>query len=215
MRIYAAADLHARPERLRRVSEAVAVLRPDLLVLAGDICQYRRPAEMLDRLNALGLPVLAVRGNSDPKRVESMGAVGRRITFLHLRTTTVGGVPFVGIGGTALLPFSSRIAWRAHAAARQLARRITPETVLVTHPPPYGILDGVLGRFHAGCRVLRRTIDAHPPRLVLCGHIHEQPGVVELAHTTVVNCTLGRGSGALVELRPGGRPRVEVMKLEI
>lgn len=211
MRIYAAADLHARPERLRRVSEAVAVLRPDLLVLAGDICQYRRPAAVLTRLSALGVPILAVRGNSDPRRIVSLLDADPCITFLHLRTVERGGVSFTGVGGTALLPLSSRIAWRAHAAARQLARRITPETVLVTHPPPRGILDGVLGRVHAGCRVLRRLIETHPPRLVLCGHIHEQPGVVELARTTVVNCTLGRGGGALVELHSGERPRVEML----
>jgi len=35
----------------------------------------------------------------------------------------------------------------------------------------------------------------------LCGHIHEDPGVMMLGRTTVVNCSLGRrGEGAVIDL---------------
>ena len=62
MRIYAAADIHARPERVRTVTEAVARLRPDLVALAGDLCHFRRPEALLDRFAALPVPIVAVRG---------------------------------------------------------------------------------------------------------------------------------------------------------
>lgn len=69
-------------------------------------------------------------------------------------------------------------------------------SVLVTHPPPYGVRDRVLGRFHAGSRAVRRLVDLFSPALVICGHIHEQAGVETIGRTTVVNCAMGGRSGA-------------------
>ena len=211
MRIYAVADIHAREKRLRHIRDTVAGMAPDILVIAGDLCQFRKPEALLDQFEELPVPILAVRGNTDPRRIEELFDIYPNITPLHLRRVEVGGVPFVGASGTVLLPLSSRIAWNDRAVARRLCELITPRTVLVAHPPPRGILDGVLGRFHAGCRALRRVVDTAAPQLVLCGHIHEQPGVVHLEKTVVVNCTLGRGGGALVELSAEERPRVTML----
>ncbi len=211
MRLYAVADIHARQERLRRIRDTVADLAPDVLVIAGDLCQFRKPEALLDLFDELPVPILAVRGNTDPRRMDELFEIYPNITGLHLRRVEVGGVPFVGAGGAIPLPLASRLAWADERTCRRLGELVTSDTVLVVHPPPYGILDGVLGRFHAGCRALRRLIDRAAPQLVLCGHIHEQPGMVDLGRTVVVNCTLGRGNGALVETGSGGRPRVRML----
>ena len=212
MRLYAVADIHAREERLRRIRDTVADRKPDVLVIAGDLCQFRKPEGLLDLFDELPVPILAVRGNTDPKRIEELFDLYPNITGLHLKRVEMNGVPFVGASGTILLPLASRMSWSDAEVVRQLRELVTPESVLVAHPPPYGILDKVLGRFHAGCRALRRVIDTAAPRLLLCGHIHEQAGVAALERTVVVNCSMGKGGGgALVELAAGQRPRVEML----
>ena len=58
MLIYAAADIHGHPRRIRRLTSQVADHRPDILLLAGDISGRRQLEVTLDGLNRLGLPVL-------------------------------------------------------------------------------------------------------------------------------------------------------------
>lgn len=48
--------------------------------------------------------------------------------------------------------------------------------VLITHTPPFGILDVVDGD-HVGCRALGRAIARVKPRYHMFGHIHECPGI--------------------------------------
>lgn len=212
MRFLAVADIHGRPDRLRHIRDTLAQHTVDALVVAGDLCRwFCRPEALLEGLQRLRLPVMAIRGNSDPRRLEDRFAVYSRITSLHLQAVPCGGVSFVGAGGTVALPFASRLDWRERIIEETLCRLLTPQSVLVVHPPPRGVLDRVAGRFHAGCRTVNRVIAACRPQLVLCGHIHEQPGVASLGDTVVVNCTLGRGGGALVELAQGQRPRVRML----
>lgn len=211
MRLLAVADIHGRPDRLRQIRDTLARHAVDALVVAGDLCRWcRSPAALLEDLQRLPTPVLAIRGNSDPRCLEDHLAV-YGITSLHLRAVTRGGVRFVGAGGALPLPFASRIDWSERIVEETLRRLLTPQSVLVVHPPPRGVLDRVAGRFHAGCRTVGRVIAACRPQLLLCGHIHEQPGVATLGGTVVVNCTLGQGRGALVELVDGRRPRVRML----
>jgi hypothetical protein len=212
MQILAVADIHGRPERLGLIRGTLAEHAVDALVVAGDLCRwFRRPAALLEELQQLCIPVLAIRGNSDPRRLEDLFASYPGIHSLHLKSVAWEGVSFVGAGGTLPLPFASRLGWSERIIEETLCRLLTPQSVLVVHPPPRGVLDRAGGRFHAGCRAVRRVIAACRPQLVLCGHIHEDPGVVTLGDSVVVNCTLGRGRGALVELADGQRPRVRLL----
>lgn len=57
--------------------------------------------------------------------------------------------------------------------------------VLVTHGPPYGVLDRNLGS-----QSLRREVLLKKPRNLFCGHIHEEYGTGRLEGTSVVNAAL-------------------------
>ena len=195
MLIYAAADLHGHSRRIRRIKREIASHRPDILVLAGDISKYRRPAAMLDGLTRLDVPVLLVRGNSDSRRLTPLLRSYPRLRSIHLSMACFQGVEIVGIDGTLPLPFHSRIGFREGDLVARVSGMLKPHSVLVAHPPPYGIRDRVLGKFHAGSRAVRGLVDCHSPALVICGHIHEQAGVETMGGTTVVNCAMGRGGG--------------------
>ena len=74
-------------------------------------------------------------------------------------------------------------------------------SVLVTHVPPYGLRDKVFIGMHGGSKEVRRLVDTYKPQLVLCGHIHEDPGYSKKGKTLVVNCSMGkRGEGALITI---------------
>jgi len=47
--------------------------------------------------------------------------------------------------------------------------------ILISHSPPYGILDKC-NNGNVGSKSLRNILDRTKPRLLVCGHIHEQGG---------------------------------------
>ncbi|RLI64101.1 MAG: metallophosphoesterase, partial [Candidatus Asgardarchaeum californiense] len=78
---------------------------------------------------------------------------------------------------------------------------VDEESVLVTHIPPYKTQDRVFLGHHIGSKELREVVETCKPRLVLCGHVHEDPGITKLGNTTVVNCSIGkRTEGVIIEI---------------
>jgi len=180
MRIYALADLHGQADRIRTVREVAKSLRPDVVVIAGDLTHGGRGREALDLL--WELDALAIPGNMDPADVDA--AIPRN---LNRQVVEWNGVRFAGLQGV-------------------------PCEVLVSHEPPYGILDRAWTGRSIGSRAVRGLVERLRPRVVLCGHVHESPGVDHLGETIVVNCTMGndRYAGALLTWDPL-QPRVELL----
>lgn len=62
--------------------------------------------------------------------------------------------------------------------------------VLITHGPPYGILDTIhIHSKHLGCDELLTAVDRVKPQLHVFGHIHGGRGVAENEHTKFVNAS--------------------------
>lgn len=198
MLIFAAADLHGRPERVAAVETHVAAHRPNLLILAGDLSRRMRPDKVAGPLSRLPVPTFFIRGNSDSRRLEASFARTSRLQNLHATRKIFNDVGFVGVGGTIPLPFHSRLGLAESVLMDRLSDLLKPGDVLVVHPPPYGVRDRVLGRFHAGSRAVKRLVERRAPALVVCGHIHEQAGIENLGKTVVVNCAMGRSFGGVL-----------------
>ena len=199
---------------MAQVRETVAFAKPDAIVVAGDMTSHSRMGAhlVIQRLNALGVPLLAVRGNSDPACVEDLLDAGTHTRSLHFKKISINGVQFAGISGTVPVPFASRLAWDEARAMEKLAALVQEDTVLVAHSPPRGIQDQVLGRFHVGSRGLRELVAARRPALVLCGHVHGKTGVCVMEKTLVVNCSVGTGGGgAVIDMVEGRPPEITML----
>ncbi|MBN1860254.1 MAG: metallophosphoesterase family protein [Candidatus Thermoplasmatota archaeon] len=199
MRILAVADIHGAQYRLNLVLNNVAVHKPDLVVVCGDITQFG-PGELATTLlNQIPVRTFAIPGNIDTFDVDQ-GIEASHATNLHLKHVVVQGVPFVGIGREIPAPITDPILLET-GEKKPLKTVLDRKSVLVTHVPPYKLQDRIFIGTHGGSRELHSILDAAHPRVVLCGHIHEDPGVTQMEKTTVVNCSLGkRTEGALVEI---------------
>jgi uncharacterized protein len=212
MRIYAVADVHGKVDRINRIRRQIEALKPQVLVVAGDITNFKNSAAIIETLNHMPVPVLAVRGNTDRPKVDHWLDFYPNTTSLHLKKYPLKDTCFVGVGGTIPLPFRSRISICEKKIIARLATLVDEDSVLVAHPPPRGTLDQVFGRFHAGCRSLHQLVVDRRPRLLLCGHIHENPGVASIGSTRVVNCSIARtADGALVNINSGGTMTIEMI----
>jgi len=199
MRIYAVADIHGSQYRLNIILEKISDLKPDLVVVCGDITQFG-PADVAKYfLDQIPTDTIAVHGNIDPDNIGE-GIFDSKAEYIHLKEVTIHGVRFIGIGG-GLGVLDSNILIDAAGKEKPLGELLNSSSVLVTHVPPYNTMDRVFIGQHAGNKDLRELIDEFHPRLVICGHIHENPGVMKVGNTTVVNCSIGKKSaGASIDL---------------
>ncbi|MCG8618979.1 MAG: metallophosphoesterase family protein [Desulfobacterales bacterium] len=212
MKIYALADIHSRPAHIATIYKVLDRFSPDLVVAAGDLTNFFNWRTGISQLDSLPVKVLAIRGNTDFKAVESGIARAGNMELLTPVPRHINGFSFTGTGGTLVLPFASRICLREKERLEMLPNPMDEETVLVVHPPPRGTLDRVAGRFSSGSTGLRTFIRQAQPGLMLCGHVHEQPGKAMIGRTTVVNCSMGKsGAGAIIHLEKGTPPLVNLL----
>jgi Icc-related predicted phosphoesterase len=199
MKILAVADIHGSQYRLNLVLKNIKTYTPDLIVLCGDITQFGPGDLATNFLNQIPVETLAIPGNIDTFDVDQ-GITASSATNLHMKRVVIQGISFVGIGRDFPAALSDLAI--ADGVIKKPFNKILDETsVLVTHVPPFKLQDKMFMGSHGGNKQLRNLIDMYKPRLVLCGHIHEDPGVTTSGNTTVVNCSMGkRTEGAIVEI---------------
>ncbi|WP_216614716.1 metallophosphatase domain-containing protein [Methylomonas sp. ZR1] len=169
----------------------------DILIIAGDICEIGNDEEISEFDTFLSFQNHAVKiviaGNHDftfqdytPKNAKKLLKHG---IYLEDSGIDIYGVKFWGspwqpwFGGWAFnLPRGQKLA--------DVWAQIPDDTdVLITHSPPFGILDVVNGE-HVGCNDLTMALKRIRPRLHVFGHIHQGYGMTERNGTTYVNASL-------------------------
>jgi predicted phosphohydrolase len=84
--------------------------------------------------------------------------------------------------------------------------------VLLTHGPPFGVLDTTARGDRVGCEELLVAVDRARPRIHVFGHIHEGYGVERRSATLHVNastCTVAyqpTNAAIVIDLPPSGDP---------
>lgn len=171
MRIICISDLHGH---LPQLPEG------DLILLAGDICpdydQHRwlfgEFAAWAERQPAF---IIAVWGNHDFIGEKLGEPLMNNVAFVHDSIVNYQGLSIYGT------PWSHWTAdWcRQWAFMRKDAahHKIPPVDIIVSHGPPYGIGDRCEDGDRAGSHALREDIERVQPKLVVCGHIHEDRGI--------------------------------------
>ncbi|KAI0256504.1 Metallo-dependent phosphatase [Lactifluus subvellereus] len=97
--------------------------------------------------------------------------------------------------------------YESRAKAEEIYRRVPRDTeILLTHTPPYGVLDLARSEVRAGCETLSATLDELKQcKLHVFGHIHEAHGAI--VHGGVervsVNAAIagGYGQAVIVDLK--------------
>ena len=191
MRIVCLSDTHFPPN-------AIGVPEGDVLIVAGDICLrgHEYELEIFDRF--LGqLPhkhKLLIAGNHDwpiaHAGPEAMKDLIKNAIYLENSGVEIDGVKFWGspwqpefFDWAFNLPRGPKLA--------EMWALIPDDTdVLITHSPPYGILDQIYSGEHVGCEDLLAALQRVRPKVHVFGHIHEGYGVLKQNGTTFINASV-------------------------
>lgn len=170
----------------------------DILIHCGDFCSFlfedEKTLDDVDRWFA-EVPakhVVCVGGNHD-YLLQSKGFRFTHATFLEDSAVEIGGL---AIYGAPWCPDLSGFAY--YATNDQLVEkwRMIPSgiDVLITHTPPFGILDlPSSGDVHLGCPYLREELRRIKPRLHVFGHVHASHGTHGEDGTKFVNAAVVGG----------------------
>jgi len=178
------ADLHGDYQKL----DSFLDLNCDTIFFAGDLTDMGPPEAAEDLLARVDVPAFVVPGNCDPPGMVEFLECSDWVC-VHGSCFCLGRVSILGIGGSNPTPFSTPFELEESKIesliSGALARRESAmHNVLISHAPPYGILDRA-GVNHVGSKAVRKHLSSFD--LVCCGHIHEDRGIEEVDGTKVVN----------------------------
>jgi Icc-related predicted phosphoesterase len=179
----------------------------DLLIHAGDFTMDSRSAEKLIDFNEwLGeLPhryCVVIPGNHDGFLEDpSRRCLISNATLLVNEGAEIMGLKIWGSPATPLLGEAFGVV--SEKDREKLYRTIPDDTdILVTHGPPYGILDQAPGsEQHQGCRQLLAAVRRVQPMMHVFGHVHGGHGTFSTPDTLFVNAALP-GQGYDLSNRP-------------
>jgi Icc-related predicted phosphoesterase len=187
-------DIHDHHQRLGATLGLLDAPRYDLALLAGDVGEdppwdaegrrIRREAHdrslrrTVNRVaERVGCPVLFVPGNHDLR--DATGDL--RGTNIDGRVVEAAGLTVAGFGGAGPTRFGFPYEWTEEQADRMLEDLLGGQAapdVLLSHAPPANTrLDRTHRGDHVGSPAVRKWIGQARPRLFVCGHIHEAPGM--------------------------------------
>jgi len=127
-----------------------------------------------------GKPIVFVMGNDDGILGNgSAWTTEKNIVGINQRRAKYGKYNMVGyqytppfVGGTFEKNEADQV-----KDFNVLEKLIDDNTVLITHGPPWGILDTASDGKNVGSKALRDLIEKRPPRLHLFGHVHRTFGI--------------------------------------
>ena len=191
IRIVCISDTHGQHAKLN-------LPQGDVLIHAGDFMTYgNRPKEIVDFNQWLGKQPhphkVVIAGNHDLMFERHPGAARELLgNGIYLENS---GIELLGltIWGSPVQPEFNNWAFNVArgAAIRRYWEMIPADTdVLVTHGPPFGVLDKAHpSTKHLGCEELAKAIGGIKPRLHVFGHIHGGHGSSASDGTQFVNAS--------------------------
>jgi len=192
LKIHCISDLHGFYPKLQG---------GDLLIIAGDLTRSDKLNQYIDLSEWLYTQdyrkIVIVAGNHDGEIMKKRIAwpLDGKISYLEDSGVEFEGLKIWGSPWTlwfrGMNPHCAAFTRHTDIELEEFYRKIPLDTdILVTHNPPYDILDGTSDGINAGSPSLRRRINEIEPALHVFGHIHEASGWIAKGNTTFINASI-------------------------
>lgn len=192
MRIVIISDTHGMHEELGKD------LCGDVLIHCGDFCDgFQIDEDDLGKIDhwfgdLAFNEILCIGGNHDfvaQDRMLQNREVFENATYLVDRSVEISGLHFYGS------PWLPKLAGWAHflpddELSKKWNKIPTETDVLITHTPPFGILDQPRSGGSVGCSHLRAAVEKLHPKVHCFGHVHASRGEHDETHVQFYNSSI-------------------------
>lgn len=190
MKILCVSDYHREKSLAENVERLAEKEKVDVVINAGDFLSEDFANKFLDKTK---FRTFVVRGNWD----QEIRTKNNRVKVLENEVVEYKGYYFLGVD------------WGYYSKIHDLAKGKDPKRlVLITHEPPFDILDLTFFGSNAGAIEIREATEKVRPILHVFGHIHESAGVMKYKGTLFVNAALPEFRKAAVVELPSQKVKV-------
>lgn len=190
IKIYAISDLHGNKRKFEFAAKVLQDEKPDLLIICGDISHSSRAKRLEHMISFLKFdPILYVLGNMDGQDVTTEVSNAKNI---HLSFHKINDYKIYGIGGPDV-----GLNDLVENSKEKFSDVDPKKLILVSHIPPKNHQDLVYRGENVGNRALCNLIEEIQPKILLCGHIHEDRGHCKLNNSIIINVG---PSGYIIEI---------------
>ncbi len=190
MRLAAASDIHGDYVMTRKFGMAVLNLNTSAIIIAGDIGPNAK--RILSYLSQLEIPMYVVLGNDDfPLDAYILEDIPY-VLNVDGECLDIGPVEIIGLKGDPGSGLTSPDEKKIEATLQKAFTRASKPVILVSHFPPYRVLDFATRHSergeHIGSKAIRKIVEKYKPILCVCGHVHKDGGKrAFLKDTEVIN----------------------------
>lgn len=173
MKLFAFVDTHGNLSKINALKEKSK--GADLVICAGDLTMFESNLNgFLKVLDGLGPRVLIVHGNHEEELTLKRACKPQpKIFDIHKEIFKTKDYVFMGFGGGGFSMVDEEFENLEEKFKKHLKDN---STVLIVHGPPYGTALDYLDNRHVGNKSYRDFIIKYHPKLVICGHLHENAG---------------------------------------
>ncbi|MBX7226852.1 MAG: metallophosphoesterase [Chitinophagales bacterium] len=193
MTITAISDTHGLHRRIRNIPMA------DILIHCGDVSNFGKEHQVLDFLNWFAKQPhtykIFIAGNHDfffeqdnEKYIQKN--IPDNIIYLNDSGCEIESIK---IYGSPITPEFYDWAFnrkRGKDIKKHWDKIPSDTDILITHGPPFGILDANKNQQKTGCEDLLNTVQKIKPKYHLFGHIHEAYGIQQTKETSFLNVSI-------------------------
>jgi len=190
---------------------------PEIILIGGDVTDLGQNLDgVIPLLNDMPAPTFVIPGNCDNRDILPVFEASDAVS-LHHKTFDFGDITIAGFGGSNPSPFGTPFESSEEeitAAAQKALANLKKNrwNILMTHAPPYGVLDEVAPDVHVGCHAMAEITPMFD--IVCCGHIHEMKGIAKLGNTICVNPGPAKeGNYAIIELDNENEPIITLKNI--
>lgn len=210
MRFLLFTDLHQNTNIIPWLNSVIEEKKAEFAVCLGDVTDFGTGEQAAEILSSIGTRVYAIPGNCDP--LDFPEKIKDAAVDMHGKVAYIGGLRFVGLGGSNITIFNTAFELDEDALYNGLKDIASDGMVLMTHAPSFGILDHIPSGASVGSPAIRKIVEEFHPILAMSGHIHEDVGVQVIDGTTFVNPGPAKeGCCGIVDI-VDGKVSVELLK---
>ena len=174
MKILCVSDIHDDKKVLKKIDEAIEKHGIDVMINAGDFLDKKDAKKYFGKLK---IKTFFVHGNWD----NNIQTDNKNVSIMKNEIEEFMGYYFVGLDSRFII---------IEEVFKYTKDIPSEKMILITHEPPFGILDTTWIGNNAGFLEFRELAETKKPILHVFGHIHESAGYANHEGTLFVNAAI-------------------------